>query len=99
MAGYRLLSQYAGSETEANDPRAAPTTSAARRRSDGGIVRPSALAVLRLITSSNLVGCSTARSAGLAPFRILSTKIAERSNIALMLGPYDMRRPSSTGSL
>src|SRR5262249_14650443 len=30
---------------------------------------PSALAVLRLITNSNLVGCMTGRSAGLAPFR------------------------------
>src|SRR5262245_36050327 len=29
-----------------------------------GTVRPSALAVLRLITSSNLVGCRTGRSAG-----------------------------------
>src|SRR5262245_7893756 len=31
-------------------------TSSARARSDGGTVSPSALAVLRLITSSNLVG-------------------------------------------
>ena len=38
-----------------------------------GIVRPICFAVLRLITSSNFVGCSTGRSAGLAPFRILST--------------------------
>src|SRR5215510_2227736 len=44
--------------------------SSARTRTDGGIVRPSALAVLALITSSNLVGCSTGRSAGLAPLRI-----------------------------
>src|SRR5437016_960990 len=43
-----------------------------------GIVNPSALAVLRLTTSSNLVGCSTGRSAGLAPFKILSTKVAAR---------------------
>src|SRR5262249_50737094 len=42
----------------------------------GGISRPSAFAVLRLITSSNFVGCSTGKSAGLAPFNILSTKIA-----------------------
>src|SRR5262245_45217628 len=47
--------------------------SSARPSTDGGIVRPSALAVLRLITSSYFVGCSTGRSAGLAPFRILST--------------------------
>ena len=32
-----------------------------------GTVRPNALAVLRLITSSSLVACSTGRSAGLAP--------------------------------
>jgi hypothetical protein len=43
-----------------------------------GIVRPSAFAVLRLMTSSNFVGCSTGRSAGLAPFRILSTYRAAR---------------------
>src|SRR5262249_49347418 len=46
--------------------------SSARTSSDCGIVKPRALAVLRLITSSNLVGCSTGRSAGLAPLRILS---------------------------
>src|SRR5262249_56331399 len=38
-----------------------------------GISRPSAFAVWRLITNSNLVGCSTGKSAGLAPFRIPST--------------------------
>src|SRR5215813_3923006 len=35
-----------------------------------GTLRPRAFAVLRLITSSNLVGCSTGRSAGLSPLRI-----------------------------
>jgi hypothetical protein len=34
-------------------------TSSARARIDGGIVRPSPLAVLRLTTSSNVVGCWT----------------------------------------
>src|SRR5262249_19982799 len=34
------------------------------------ILTPSALAVLRLITVSNLVGCSTGRSVGFAPLRI-----------------------------
>src|SRR2546421_5966822 len=48
-------------------------TSSARSSSDCGIVRPSALAVFRLITSSNLVGCSTGRSAGLVAFQIFST--------------------------
>ena len=45
-------------------------TSSARARIDGGIVRPAALAVLRLSRSSIEVGCSTGRSAGLAPFRM-----------------------------
>src|SRR5205807_2063720 len=45
-------------------------TSVARARIDGGTVRPSAWAVLRLTTSSNVVGCWTGRSAGLAPLRI-----------------------------
>ena len=48
-------------------------TSSARSSRDGGIVIPSALAVLRLRTNSYFVGCSTGRSAGCAPFRILST--------------------------
>src|SRR5947209_11547730 len=45
-------------------------TSSARASSDGGTVSPSALAVLRLITSSNLVGCCTGKSAGLSPLRM-----------------------------
>src|SRR3954447_23496722 len=45
----------------------------ARESSAGTMVRLSALAVLRLITSSNLVGCSTGKSAALVPRRILST--------------------------
>src|SRR5262249_36194193 len=48
-------------------------TSSARASTEGGMVRPRALAVFRLMTSSNLVGCSTGRSAGWAPLRILST--------------------------
>src|SRR5215831_19021394 len=48
-------------------------TWSARAKSDGVIVRPSAFAVFRLITSSNLVGCWTGRSAGFAPLRILWT--------------------------
>ena len=48
-------------------------TSSARARSVGGTVRPSALAVLRLITSSYLVGACTGRSAGFSPLRMRST--------------------------
>jgi hypothetical protein len=48
-------------------------TSSAVASSAGGTVRPSAFAVLRLITSSNLVGCCTGRSAGFSPLRMRST--------------------------
>src|SRR5262245_16891069 len=48
-------------------------TSSARASSVGGISRPSVLAVVRLTMKSNLVGCSTGRSLGFAPRRILST--------------------------
>jgi hypothetical protein len=46
-------------------------SSSARASKEGGTVRPSALAVFMLITNSNLVGCSTGRSEGLVPLRIL----------------------------
>ena len=45
-------------------------TSSAVVSSDGGIVRPSAFAVFRLMTNSNFVGCTTGRSAGFSPLRI-----------------------------
>jgi hypothetical protein len=48
-------------------------TSSAKTRRCGGIVIPRAWAVFRLMSRSNFVGRSTGRSAGLAPFRILST--------------------------
>jgi hypothetical protein len=38
-----------------------------------GTVKPRALAVLRLMTSSNSVGCSIGRSAGFEPLRMRST--------------------------
>ena len=62
-------------------------TSFAWKRMLGGIVRPSACAVFRLITSSNLVGCSTGSSAGFVPLRILSTKTAACRNESRRFGP------------
>ena len=62
-------------------------TWSARSRMDCGIVRPNALAVLRLITSSNFDACSIGRSAGFAPLRILSTYVAVRRNKSLKLAP------------
>ena len=48
-------------------------TSSARTKSVCGIVNPSALAVFRLMTSSNLTVWWTGRSAGLAPLRSFPT--------------------------
>ena len=48
-------------------------TSSASASSVGGTARPSAFAVLRLITNSNLVGCITGKSAGLSPLRMRPT--------------------------
>src|SRR5262249_44678948 len=74
----RLGGERRGEEhrTRAREERAAVhywITSSARPSTDGGMVRPSALAVLRLIASSNLLGRSTGNSPALAPLRILST--------------------------
>jgi hypothetical protein len=48
-------------------------TSSARASSEGGTSRPSALAVLRLIISSNLLGVCTGSSPGFVPRRMRST--------------------------
>src|SRR5262249_60164605 len=45
-------------------------TSSARARRVGGTVRPIVLAVCRLMTNSNLVGCRIGRSAGFSPLRM-----------------------------
>jgi hypothetical protein len=47
-------------------------TSSARASSEGGMARPSALAVFRLTASSNLLEACVGRSAGFAPFRTRS---------------------------
>jgi hypothetical protein len=44
-------------------------TSSARASSEGGTVRPSAFAVLRLMASSYFVGACTGRSLGFSPFK------------------------------
>src|SRR5207245_2659960 len=62
-------------------------TSSARVSRVGGTSRPSALAVLRLIRSSNFVGCWTGRSAGLSPLRMRSTYAADRRTISAVSGP------------
>src|SRR5262249_33034643 len=67
------------------------TTASAVAISATGTFSPSALAVLRLMASSNLVGCSTGRSLGLAPFRILSTVVAPRRNASGQFAPSNIR--------
>src|SRR5262245_62686681 len=62
-------------------------TPSARTKNVSEIARPSALAVLRLTMSSNFVGCSIGRSAGLAPLRMRSTKYAARRYRPRMFTP------------
>jgi hypothetical protein len=45
-------------------------TSSARTKNDSGIASPIALAVRRLMISSNIVGCSIGKSPGFAPLSI-----------------------------
>src|SRR5262249_39394259 len=52
--------------------------SSARASTVGGKVSPMIFAAFRLITSSNLEGCSTGRSPGFAPLKIFSTRPAAR---------------------
>src|SRR6266498_5261724 len=49
-------------------------TSSVMASTPGGNVRPSALAVLRFSTSSNLVGLSIGNSDGFAPLKIFSDR-------------------------
>src|SRR5262249_50858469 len=73
-----------GRSTEQRDELAAPhsITSSGGASRVGGFCRPSPVAVFTLRTSSSLVGCSTGRSLGLAPFKILSTYTAARRYIS-----------------
>src|SRR5690242_8007155 len=48
-------------------------TRSARAKTVGGMANPISLAAFRLMIKSNFVGCSTGKSAGFAPFKILST--------------------------
>jgi hypothetical protein len=55
------------------DGRTYSITLSAMASRTGGTVTPSVLAVRRLMTISNLVGCSTGRSAGFSPLRMRPT--------------------------
>src|SRR5215468_1044157 len=62
-------------------------TSSARASSVGGASRPSAFAVLRLMTSSYFVGACTGRSAGFSPLRMRSTYSVARRVKSSVSGP------------
>jgi len=66
-------------------PRHHSITLSARIRNDSGTVKPPAFAVFRLITSPNLVGCSTGMSAGFTP-RNSMTHCLPGKNISIESG-------------
>ena len=70
MIGLKLVSVPQRHETLAY---VVSITSSALASSDLGTVRPSALAVLRLIVNSNFVGRTTGSSAGFSSFKICPT--------------------------
>jgi len=59
--------------THSSKQRLYSITSSARASNAGGTLSPRALAVLRLMAISNLVGCVTGKSAGFSPLRIRPT--------------------------
>src|SRR5262245_35160732 len=62
-------------------------TSSARARSVGGTSMPSALAVLRLIPSSYLVGACTGRLAGFSPLEDAIDILGRLSKLLKLVGP------------
>src|SRR5262245_8003970 len=73
-------------------------TSTARASSVGGTSSASAFAVDKLMTNSNLVGCSIGILAGCVPRSTLSTISAARRHRSAKSGPYDISAPASTYS-
>jgi hypothetical protein len=70
-------------------------TSSARSKNASETVSPNAFADLRLITNSNLSGCSIGRSSGLSPRKILVTNGAIWRNAPGPNAPSDKRPPTS----
>jgi hypothetical protein len=64
-----------------------PLRSGAKSVGVNDTASPSSFAVLRFNTSSSFVGCSTGRSAGLAPLRSLPRYVAARRNRSGKLAP------------
>src|SRR5262249_29953333 len=70
FAAVSIRQQFGTQMPQGGHPPHHSITSSARASSVGGTVRPIVFAVCRLMTNSNLVGCTTGRSAGFAPLRI-----------------------------
>ncbi len=62
-------------------------TLSARASTFGGIIKPICSAAFKLMMNSNFFARSTGRSAGLAPFKILSTIVAARHQLSIMSWP------------
>src|SRR5262249_16577602 len=91
--------RHSGDANQRNElPPIHSITASARASSVGGIVRPSAFAVFRLIASSNFVGRNTGSSAGDTPLRTLSINSASRGEMRAWVGPYPISAPSAAYS-
>src|SRR5262249_22595598 len=87
FAAVSIRQQFGTQMPQGGHPPHHSITSSARASSVAGTSRPSTLAVARLMTNSNLVGCITGRSDGLAPRRTLSINSALRRNVSGKFAP------------
>ena len=78
LQGYRFAASSSATASPINHL-------SARASNFCGIVTPICFALLRLIANSNLLGCSTGRSAGLAPFRFVHKLAARRYILGRLL--------------
>src|SRR5437016_4879406 len=96
VSGDSSKHQFGMSMPQGGHPPHHSITSSARASSVGGTSRPSAFAVLRLITNSYLVGACTGRLDGFSPLRMRSTYWAAERNWLARSDPYDIRPPALT---
>src|SRR5262249_8549582 len=85
----------AGRERDGAGAKPHSMTSSARAKIAGGTVRPSALAVLRLTTSSKLVDCWTGRSAGVGAVGIFPAELPRPRSGGGESGPRTATPPTA----
>src|SRR4051812_25902611 len=73
-------------------------TASARSKNVSAIWRPIAFAVLRLMASSNFVGCSMGMSFGCLPCKIFCISLVPWRNAAGPSAPNDIRPPMSANA-